>query len=381
MLLENQFPPIDERPYKEAKTLIRNGHEVTLFCIRCDGQKEEEEFEGIRIKRINLMKLPHFTFLGFAMPVILKMLKKEQFNVFHIHNPPDSLVLPALYQKGRGKAKIVLDIHDPVIPGMLQHPEQYKHRTFWSASIWEKVALRSANKIIVVSTGSKERLLSFNIPPQKITIIRNYVDLETFSKGNTNPEKIKMNYGLNDKRIILYAGTISPIRGIDILIKAFARVKDSYRDLMLVIIGNKDSYWEELKKLAVKEGAENLLMLPWQPYESMPDFIAAADICVLPRRYSYHTAITGNSNTLFQYMAMRKPIVATNLLSINSFVDDSCAVLVEPDSVTSMANGLRRVLSDPVFGRKISEKAYRSAIDRYTWRTEEDKLLALYNVL
>jgi glycosyltransferase involved in cell wall biosynthesis len=126
---------------------------------------------------------------------------------------------------------------------------------------------------------------------------------------------------------------------------------------------------------------KNLVMLSWQSYESMPDFIAAADVCVLPRKYSYHTAITGNPNTLFQYMAMGKPIVGTNLPSINSFVDDSSAVLVEPDSVASMTEGLRKVLDNPELARRIGQNAYRLAVEKYNWGKEEVKLLELYSDL
>lgn len=382
MVLEMLFPPIDARPHKEAKSLIRNGHEVTLVCVRGEGQEEEDLIDGIRIKRVFPQALPYFTYLSFGWPATAAVLslRKERFDVFHIHNPPDSLVLASLQGKLFGGARVVMDFHDPVIPGLEQHPERFNRKSFWAARFWEMVSLKLSNKIIVVSDGSRERLLAKGIPDSKITVLGNYVDLDIFDLAKASPRAVREKFGLGDKRVILYTGTISPVRGIDVLIRAVARLKQSHDDLALVIVGNSSSYSIELQELAVDLGIGDTVFMPgWQPLEDIPDFMAAADVCVLPRKYSYHTAITGNSNTLYQYMAMKKPIVATTLRSLTDFIDDSCAVLVPPGDPDAMADGLQKVLDDPDFAGRISEAAYSKAMVEYNWGMAEGKLLQLYS--
>ena len=382
MVLEMLFPPIDGRPYREAKSLIRNGHEVTLVCVRGEGQEEDDVIDGIRIRRVSSKALPYFTYLSFGWPAtaVVMSLRKERFDVFHIHNPPDALVLASLHGKLFHGARVVMDFHDPVIPGLEQHPERYNRKSFWAARFWEMVSLRLSNKIIVVSDGSKDRLLAKGIPDSKITVLRNYVDLDIFDLDKASPQTIRERYKLGDKRIILYTGTITPVRGLDVLIKSVAGLMQSRNNLALVIVGNESNYSHELRSLAEKLGiGEDVLLLRWQPLEDIPNFMAAADACVLPRKYSYHTAITGNSNTLYQYMAMRKPIVATTLRSLTDFIDDSCAVLVPPDDPDAMANGLERILDDSTFAARISERAYVRAIQEYNWGMEEGKLLQLYS--
>ncbi|MBI4283418.1 MAG: glycosyltransferase family 4 protein [Chloroflexi bacterium] len=382
MVLEMLFPPIDERPYKEAKSLIRNGHEVTLICLRGEGQEEEDIIDGIRIRRAFPKALPYFTFLSFGWPAtrVVLSLRKERFDVFHIHNPPDSLVLASLYGRLFRGAKVVMDFHDPVIPGLQQNPERYNWRGFWAARFWEMVSLKLADRVIVVSDGSRERLVAKGVPDSKITMLRNYVNLDTFDLAKARPQAIRDRYELGNKRVILYTGTVSPIRGLDVLIKAVARLKQSRDDLALIIVGNTSNYSQELQSLAEDLGmGDSLLLLGWQPLEEMPNFMAAADICVEPRKYSYHTAITGNSNKLYQYMAMEKPIVATTLPSLTDFIDDSCAVLVPPDDPDAMAQGLQRVLDNPALAATISENAYQRAIQEYNWGLEEAKLLNLYS--
>lgn len=382
MILQMPFPPIDERPHREAKTLIRMGHDVHLFCRRLQAQPETGVIDGIVIHRVASKEWlsPWFSFL---LPLIIRIRRilKEKPDVIHIHNPHDTLIFVSYLCGFFHRHKVVFDIHDPVPLGFQQNPSIAKKFLVPLAEVFERIALKRADRVIVVSEGSKERLLSMGEQKEKIVVLRNFVDLEVFDKTSSRKDVILRQLNLSGKRVILYPGALSPIRGVDVLIDAFVEVKKCHSDAALVIIGNYGPYWLELKrKIDSLQEKYDIRLLPWQPYESMPDFIAVSYICVEPRKYSYHTALTGNPNKLYQFMAMEKPIVATDVPSITDFVKDKeTAIIVKPGDVHDTAKGLIALFDNPEYAARLARNAYQLTKQKYTWELESRKLIGLYS--
>jgi glycosyltransferase involved in cell wall biosynthesis len=386
MILDEPFPPIDERPYKEAKSLIRAGHHVSLVCRKQGNQSAVDSLDEIDIRRVQ--PIPYVPYLTasqgilqsrFLVPTMLRMAhSRAEFDAIHIHNPPDSLILSSLSYPHCHST--VFDVHDPVIPSVTD--ESHSLLGTSAALFWERLALRTAARILVVSEGSERRLRCLNVPKEKIVVVRNYVDLDTFSKARADPASVRRRYGLENQRVILYSGNISPVRGVDLLVEAFAEVSEDYENAVLMIVGNLSSYSESLREFARRRSVhDRVIFVPWQPYEQMPSFMEAADICVEPRRLTYHTAVTGNPNKLFQYMAMEKAIVASNVESISSFVDRTSAILVKPGDPRELARGLRIALQDPQLCRRIAGRAHSLAVEFFNWAKEETKLIQTYACL
>src|SRR3954454_7529828 len=119
MLLENNAYPADVRVRREAQSLVRAGHEVTVLAPRAAGQPRAEVVEGVRVRRFRL-PAESGGVLGFAAEYLTAAIALHAgavgelargATVLHLHNPPDLLFPAALLARALGR-KVVFDHHD-----------------------------------------------------------------------------------------------------------------------------------------------------------------------------------------------------------------------------------------------------------------------------
>jgi glycosyltransferase involved in cell wall biosynthesis len=170
---------------------------------------------------------------------------------------------------------------------------------------------------------------------------------------------------------IFYIGQLYPLQGVDLLIEAMKHIEDG----RLNIVGGKKEEIETLKARAENlKVAERVKFHGFVEPAEVKEKMAAADVLVLPSRSQGKMPYVAHMK-LFEYMAAARPIVATNLPSINEFVrDGEEAILVEPDSALSLAEGIRRVLEDDGLAQRLAAGAYGAAA-RFTWASRA-RLLA-----
>jgi glycosyltransferase involved in cell wall biosynthesis len=111
------------------------------------------------------------------------------------------------------------------------------------------------------------------------------------------------------------------------------------------------------------------------PVSEVPAYLAACDIVAMPFPWTPHYAYHMSPLKMFEYMAAEKPILATQLPSVMEvLVDGKNAVLVEPDNPKALAQGIRRIMEDKEFSRRISAQA-RQDVLAYTWEERAQKIL------
>jgi glycosyltransferase involved in cell wall biosynthesis len=111
------------------------------------------------------------------------------------------------------------------------------------------------------------------------------------------------------------------------------------------------------------------------PVSEVPAYLAACDIVAMPFPWTPHYAYHMSPLKMFEYMAAEKPILATQLPSVMEvLVDGKNAVLVEPDNPQALAQGIRRIMEDKEFSRRISAQA-RQDVLAYTWEERAQKIV------
>src|SRR3954451_20723920 len=119
MLLENNAYPADVRVRREAQSLVRAGHEVTVLAPRAAGQPRAEVVEGVRVRRFRL-PAESGGVLGFAAEYLTAAIALHAgavrelargATVLHLHNPPDVLFPAALLARAMGR-RVGFDHHD-----------------------------------------------------------------------------------------------------------------------------------------------------------------------------------------------------------------------------------------------------------------------------
>ena len=127
----------------------------------------------------------------------------------------------------------------------------------------------------------KEELVKQGIPDSKMMPLPLGVNPELFSQ-NEDGMKIREKYDLNDEQVILYIGTMDKLRQLDIIIRAFSKVRGHRENVKLLMVGDGNDKLN-LEDLASKLGLQDDVIFTGQvPYFDVPYYIAAADICLCP---------------------------------------------------------------------------------------------------
>ncbi len=173
-----------------------------------------------------------------------------------------------------------------------------------------------------------------------------------------------------------YVGQLFPSRGVDTLVRAMKRLDGSVR---LLVVGGSDDRkdLERLSGVASAVGVQDRITFTGFVEPSrIGSFLSKPDVLVMPLVDDEVTRNFASSMKQFEYMAARKPIVATDLLSTREILrHNENAILVKPDCPDSLAEGISLVLKDKELARRISETAYREVNEKYTFSKRAEKII------
>ncbi len=249
-------------------------------------------------------------------------------------------------------AKLCLEIHD--IPR--------RSKLFSSAA-------KRARKIIVITYGLKEELVKRGVAAEKILVAPDAVDLAEFDIDiNQDAARKKLNLP-PDKKIVLYTGHFYAWKGADILAEAAAFLPP---EVLVLLVGGTTEGPADFKKRYGQR--KNISILPFQKRETLPCYLKAADILVLPnRRGSAISEKYTSPMKMFEYMAAGRPIVASNLPSLREILNEHNAFLVEPDDPRSLAEGVKALLADNSLAQSLVQKSL-AEVKQYTWQERARKI-------
>jgi len=196
------------------------------------------------------------------------------------------------------------------------------------------------------------------------------VDIDKFDTDVSKEEARRM-LNLNiDGKIVVYAGHLYPWKGVYILIEA-----SKFLDATVVLVGGLEEDVNKVKRYIKSNKIDNVHVVGHVEPSKVPLYLKAADVLVLPnsaqdKRSVYYTSPL----KLFEYMASRRPIVASDLPSIREVLDESCAIFVTPDDPKSLSYGIKKVFKDVELADRIADLAYNE-VKFYSWISRAKKIL------
>ena len=204
-------------------------------------------------------------------------------------------------------------------------------------------------------------------------VLPDAVELNRFDiKITKSDARIKLK--LDQKiKIIGYVGHLYKWKGVFILADASKYIKGKQ-----LMIGGNEKDIQYMKKYINEKKLNNVELVGYLNQDKIPLYLKACDVLVLPNSGKdkisrYYTSPL----KLFEYMASKRPIVASNLPSIRDILNESNAIFVEPDNPKKMAEGINIVLSDKKLSKKIVENAFCD-VKKYTWDLRADRVLKIY---
>jgi glycosyltransferase involved in cell wall biosynthesis len=247
----------------------------------------------------------------------------------------------------------------------------------WFLRFFEEGMLRRARKIIAVSHFTKWELTNYyKIPPSKIQVIHNGVDINKF-KPVTDKRKVKAELGLDpDDLAIVSVGRLYARKGLFTLIESMPAVTKRFPKAKFIISGKGQS--DEMHKLIVhaeKLGVNsNIVFTGYYPDAKLPKLYQAADVFAFSTFYEHHPF------AVLEALSTGLPVVTTNVGGIPETIDSGKnGLLVEPFSPKQFSKSILYLLEHPDEAKEIGAKARITIEQKLDWRIVVKDAMKVYD--
>ncbi|MFO7674456.1 MAG: glycosyltransferase family 4 protein [Lutibacter sp.] len=390
MILDKTFPP-DPRVENEAISLIKQGHEVFLFCLKYHKKEGDVIINGIQVKRYQSNKLEYklsalaYTFPFYSILMNWKIghfLKKFKIEAIHIH---DMRIAEAVFKANKSlQLPTVLDLHDnmPEIIKLYAHLQKFPGKQLISPKKWkqkEEEFIQKATKIITVSQEFIEEVVNrTQIARDKIVLVPNTVHRSFYSDAVI--DHLIVDSYKNDF-VILYLGDTGLRRGLQTAIESLLILKEKIPNVKLVIVGISSTDLI-LKQQVIDLKLENHVDFKgWQNVSLFPSYIVASAVCISPllRNIQHDVAY---ANKLFQYMSFGKPVLVSDAIAQKNLIEKTSSGLVHLEKdAQDFAQKVLELYADPALRNRLGSNGKQFVEEEFCWEKTSEKLIDLYENL
>lgn len=376
------FYEVDTRVMQYANALARRGDSVDVLSIGRPGQPKHEVFDRVNVYRLQTREVNErgpfsymwrlLRFLVVSGSVLTWRHLFRRYKLIHVHNLPNFLVFSALVPRLFG-TPVILDIHD------LQ-PEMYADKfdvpqnslIFRTLTLTEKLAIGFSTHTIIANHIWYERLLSRSVRPGKLTTIRNYPDPRIF---HSYPRQAR-----NGTFLIVYPGSLNWYQGVDVAIRAFARVADKMPNAQFHIYGAGPSK-PDLIDLAAKLGLEDRILFPKSvPAAQIAKVMSSADLAIEPKQARSRFANEAASTKILEFMAVGVPLIVSRTSIHSYYFDESMVRFFTPGDDAELAESVLDMYRNPQLRARLVDNAQKH-VEAHNWGVKKDEYLALVDWL
>lgn len=319
-------------------------------------------------KANTLARLIHY--LSFMVSSFITRRKIEKPDIIIATSPPLFTGLIGIIFKKLWRVPIILDIRD-LWPESVESVGAVKNKKLLRQG--EKLAhwmYKSANRITATSPGIQK-----NLPEsmqEKIIILPNGAELNLFGEGIRNQDArsawMRKKWNLGGKFAVLYTGNLGLAQAPEIFVKTAEILKQVQDDIVFLLVGS-GVLLPKIEKEAREKNLTNIIFAGNQPRNRMPEFVAAANVCIIP----YKKADTFRNtlpSKMFDYMAGGKPIIINLKGEASELIAQAqCGLLAKEEDPHDLARLILQIKNSPPeakqmgeAGRNFVEKNYRREV-------------------
>lgn len=384
----NYYPePIGIAPLMTelAEGLVKRGHQVRVITGMPNYPQREiyeeyrgkwyvkEEKNGVTIQRcyLRIKSKPNLIDrllleLSFVFTSLPSAINGWRPDVILLTVPPLLVSLPATLLSWFYNCPLVLNVQD-ILPEAAIKTGLLKNKLMIRAlEALEKFAYQKAHSISAITDIFVKNLANKKVPIDKITCIPNWVDINFIHPSPQQGEQWKKNHQLNDKFVVLYSGNIALTQGLETVIEAAASL-NHIPDIAFVIAGESKAL-ARLEEYCLAFGADNVLLLPLQPREKLPEMLAAADVGLVVQKSNVISFNMPSKIPLL--LASGSPIIAsvpTSGSAARAVKKSGAGIVVAPESPQDLATAIMSLYYNSVLTEKLGEKARKCAVNYYSF--------------
>lgn len=400
MILKRSYHELkrDSRVLREAKCLLKEGHDVSIVIYGDDLSKMNENLDGIKIKivKINNFKILNkfnpfnsqsiayekrdilyvlYVFIGLIAYQVYKFpyffrtlhtLLNENVDVYHAHDFETLMLgyISALIKN----SKLVYDSHELwgggniKLRGKIREPYIY---------LIENFLIKKTDMNITVNE-SIARFLSRKYDVKEPMVIANFSEFSVLRKSNVLREKLSIE---KKKKIVLYQGGIVRGRGLENLIRCSLYIED----IFVVIMG--DGFFKKtLQKIIDDERFDRVKILDAVPSNVLLNYTTSADIGIAPIQNNSFSNFYSLPNKIGEFIMAEIPFAVSNFPEMGRLaIDENMGVVFDPEDIKSIVDAINELLDPEVYALK--KKNILQNKKKYSWENESKKLIKLYTEL
>jgi glycogen(starch) synthase len=383
LMLSWEYPPhvvggLGKHVAELVPALGAQGVEVHLVTPRWVNAKVEEHLEGAVIYRVNPPAVEMHNFYTGAWQTNLKLEDKSEhlwqelggFDVIHGHDWLVAFAACAL--KRNFKTPLLSTIHAT---------ERGRSRGTLTSDVQQ--AINNAEwwltyeswRVICCSEYMAYQVREFfQVPPDKVDVVPNGVDVSRFEMWNgVDLTHFRNRYALPGEKIIFYVGRVVYEKGVHVLVEAVPRIVEAYPQAKFVVAGTGDML-AQLQHRAWELGvAHKILFTGFIPDEERDRLFKVADCAVFPSLYEPFGIVA------LEAMAAGAPVVVSEVGGLKEVVHHAeTGITVYPNDVGSLTWGVLHTLQHPQWTRTRVANARRKVIEDYNWTRIATRTSAIY---
>ncbi len=394
----NYYPePIGIAPLitELAEGLVKRSHEVRVITGMPNYPQRQiyeeyrgkwfvtEQKNGVTIQRsyLRIKSKPNLVDrllleLSFVTTSLPQAFNGWQPDVILLTVPPLLVSLPATLLGWLYNCPVVLNLQD-ILPEAAVRVGLIKNKLLISIfEALEKFAYSRSHTISVIADGFVENLVSKGVPAKKIVCIPNWVNVNFIRPLPKENNAWKSSYQLDGKFVVMYSGNIGLTQGLETVVEAAALLRH-LPEIVFVIVGESTAL-KTLEECCLRFQADNVLLLPLQPREQLPEMLAAADVGLIVQK---HNVISFNMPSKIPLLlASGRPIVASVPASgtaAKAVRKSGGGIVVGPESAAALATAVLDLYTHPAKATKLGKKGRQSALESYSF----EQAIAQYEAL
>ncbi len=306
-----------------------------------------------------------FAYSGFAFARLLwawfRFRPDVLYERFNLYQPA------GLWLKRLVGIPMLLEVNAPLRTERgLERPIACQRLASWS----ERIVIQGADRVLPVSRSLARLLESIGVPSDRIAVVPNGAD--PLPSGRILPEsEAKGLLGLLGRTVIGFVGFVRPWHKLDWAVDLVSR-EGSRRNLHLLLVGDV-AEGSEIASLATS-GLEGCVTVTGAvaPHE-VAAYLAAVDVAIQPGGTEYASPIK-----IFEYMAQARAIVAPDTENIREILDETCALLYQPNDPTAFCRAVMRLCDDPGERHTLGRAARQRLLDMsLTWKHAAERVRSI----
>jgi glycosyltransferase involved in cell wall biosynthesis len=400
LFLTHYFPPEGNAPASRVSALTRRwvalGYQVTVItCVPNvpngvpyagfrNRLLQREEYFGVQVLRVWTYLAPNkgagrrtLNYLSFMISGFLAGLACRKVDIVVATSPQFFCGWAGALLGVVRRLPFLLEIRD-IWPESIEAVGALSNRIVLRYLSWlERRLYLGASHIVTVGESYRSKLLERLVPADKISVIPNGVDRDLFTPRPPS-ESIRERYGLNGAFVCSYIGTVGMASGLEVVLRAAEKLQTrSQANVRFLIVGDGAAL-RELRQAAADRGIRNVVFTGLQPKESIADFLAASDACLvhLKKQPIFRTVMPSK---IFEALALGRPVILGVQGFAEKFINGSGGgICIEPENEDALISAIARFQADPALGARMGERGRAFVMKHYDReRLADDYLLAL----